>query len=85
MGIAIAVLIILIGGAFVGRAINFMSVFLGIPIVFLFLGGVIGKEMMERQQRILRLKRFRREVHAREIEFAPADKRTLAKTDRHVG
>ena len=61
MGITLAVLAILIVGAVVGSALNFMSVFLGIPIVFLFIGGVIGKEIMERQQRILRLKRFRRD------------------------
>ena len=84
MGITLAVLVILIVGAFVGSALNFMSVFLGIPIVFLFLGGVIGKEVMERQQRILRLKRFRRDAAARKIEFGPADKRTLAKTDRRM-
>ena len=63
MGIAFAILGILVVGAVVGSAINFGSVFLGIPIVFLFIGAVIGKEQMERQQRILRLKRFRREAY----------------------
>ena len=53
-----------------------------ILVVLLLIGGVIGKEVMERQQRILRLKRFRRDVRARKIDFEPADKRTLAKTEQ---
>ena len=84
MGITLAVLVILIVGAVVGSALNFMSVFLGIPIVFLFIGGVIGKEIMERQQRILRLKRFRRDARARKIDFEAADKRTLSKTSQRM-
>jgi uncharacterized membrane protein len=84
MGITIAVLIIIFVGGVVGSALNFMSVFLGIPIVLLFLGGVIGKETMERQQRILRLKRFRRDARARTIDFEPADKRTLSKTGQRM-
>jgi len=84
VGITLAVLAILIVGAVVGSALNFMGVFLGIPIVFLFIGGVIGKEIMERQQRILRLKRFRRDARARKIDFEPADKRTLSKTSQRM-
>ena len=84
MGITLAVLAILIVGAVVGSALNFMGVFLGIPIVFLFIGAVIGKEQMERQQRILRLKRFRREARVQKVDFIPADKRTLARTDKRT-
>ena len=84
MGIALAILALLVVGGLVGSALNFMSVFLGIPLVLLFIGAIIGKETMERQQRILRLKRFRRDAAARKIEFGPADKRTLAKTDRRM-
>jgi uncharacterized membrane protein len=84
MGIAFAILGILVVGAVVGSALNFGSLFLGIPIVFLFVGALIGKEQMERQQRILRLKRFRRDARAQKIDFDAADKRTLATSDKRV-
>jgi uncharacterized membrane protein len=84
MGIAFAILAILVVGAIVGSALNFASVFLGIPFVFLFVGALIGKEQMERQQRILRMKRFRRGARAQKIDFDRADKRTLATSDKRV-
>ena len=77
MQIAIAILAILIVGAIVGSALNFAGVFLGIPIVFLFIGGVIGKEQMERQRKITQMKRFRREAMARKVQFSEEDKRTM--------
>ena len=77
MGIAFAILALLVVGALVGTALNFGSLFLGIPLVLVFIGAVIGKEQMERQQKILRMKRFRRESRTRKVDFDPADKRTL--------
>jgi uncharacterized membrane protein len=77
LGIAFAILALLIVGALVGTALNFGSLFLGIPIVFLFIGALIGKETMERQRKILQMKRFRREARTRKVEFEPVDKRTL--------
>lgn len=77
MGFALAILALLVVGALVGTALNFGSLFLGIPLVLLFIGAIVGKETMERQQRILRMKRFRREARAQKVEFEPADKRTL--------
>jgi len=50
---------------------------LGVPIVFLFIGAIIGKETMERQQRILRMKRFRREAQAQRVDFDSTDRRTV--------
>jgi hypothetical protein len=38
---------------------------------------VIGKEQMERQNRILRMKRFRREARAQQVDFDRDDKRTV--------
>ena len=78
MQIAIAILAILIVGAIVGSVLNFAGLFLGIPIVLIFIGAVIGKEAMERQVRISRMKRFRREAMARKIEFTETDKHTIA-------
>ena len=77
MPIAIAILVLLIGGALLGSAINFGSAFLGIPLVLIFVGAVIGKETMDRQRRILQMKRFRREAMAQPVDFTPEDKRTL--------
>jgi hypothetical protein len=77
MQIAIAILAILILGAIVGSLFNFAGLFLGIPIVFLFIGAVIGKEVLARQRRIMQMKRFRNDARARKIEFSEADKRTM--------
>jgi uncharacterized membrane protein YdjX (TVP38/TMEM64 family) len=77
MGIAFAILALLVFGAIVGSALNFGSLFLGIPLAFMFIGAVIGKETMARQQKILRMKRFRRDARTQKVKFDPADKRTL--------
>ena len=77
MQIAIAILVLLIAGAIVGSLINFGSIFLGIPLALLFIGAVVGKEGMDRQRRIMQMKRFRREAMAQQVDFSPEDKRTL--------
>jgi uncharacterized integral membrane protein len=77
VGIAITILVLLVVGGFIGASLNFLSAFLGIPLVLIFIGAVIGKETMERQQRILRMKRFRREARAQKIDFDATDRRTV--------
>jgi uncharacterized membrane protein len=77
MPIAIAILALLIVGAVVGSAINFGSIFLGIPLVFLFIGAVVGKEGMDRQRRVMQMKRFRNSARAQKVDFTPEDKRTM--------
>ncbi|MEA2369066.1 MAG: hypothetical protein QOH38_1784 [Thermoleophilaceae bacterium] len=77
MGIAFAILALLVVGALVGSALNFGGIVLGVPIVFLFIGALIGKETMQRQQRILQMKRFRRDARAQKVDFDAADKRTV--------
>jgi hypothetical protein len=84
VGIALAILAILIAGGVLGSVLDFAGVFLGIPFAFLFIGALIGKEQMERQQRIMRMKRFRRESRSHKIDFEAADKRTLATSDKRV-
>lgn len=77
MGIAITIIgLILVGGLF-GTMLNFMAPFLGIPIALLFIGAIIGKEQMARQNQILRMKRFRRDARAKPVKFDAGDKRTL--------
>ena len=77
MPIAITILILLIVGAFLGSAINFGSAFLGIPLVLIFVGAVVGKEGMDRQRRIMQMKRFRNSARAQKVDFTPEDKRTV--------
>ena len=77
MQIAVAILAILIVGAIVGSTLNFAGLFLGIPFVLLFIGAIVGKETMERQRRILQMKRFRRDAQARKVAFTETDRRTM--------
>ena len=84
MGITIAILVLLVVGALVGSALNFGGIILGVPIVFLFVGALLGKETLERQQRINRMKRFRRDARTQKLDFDEQDKRTLAHTDLRV-
>ncbi|MEA2438770.1 MAG: hypothetical protein QOH76_194 [Thermoleophilaceae bacterium] len=77
MPIALAIVGLLIIGAIVGSLINFGSLFLGIPLALLFIGAVVGKEGMDRQRRILQMKRFRNSARAQKVDFTPEDKRTM--------
>ncbi len=77
MGIAIAIIALILVGGLIGTALNFMAPFLGIPLALLFIGAAIGKEQMARQSRILRMKRFRRDARAQQVRFDASDKRTL--------
>jgi hypothetical protein len=77
MGIAIAILGILLVGAIVGSTLNFAGVFLGIPIALLFIGAIIGREALQAQNEMMQMKRFRREARTQKVEFTEADKRTV--------
>jgi uncharacterized membrane protein len=77
MAIAITIIVLLVVGAILGSAINFGSGILGIPLVLLFIGAVIGKETMERQSRIMKMKRYRQSARAQKVDFNAEDKRTL--------
>ena len=76
MGIAIAIIGLILLGGIVG-SLAFGAPYVGIPLALLFIGAIIGKEQMERQNRILRMKRFRREARAQAVEFDATDKRTV--------
>jgi Mn2+/Fe2+ NRAMP family transporter len=77
MQIGIVIVVLIVVGAIAGSALNFAGVFLGIPLVFLFIGLVITKEQMDRQRKVMQMKRFRREARAKKVEFSEADKRTM--------
>jgi hypothetical protein len=77
MQIAIPIVILLVVGAFIGSAINFGSAFLGIPLALIFIGAVIGKEGLDRQRRIMQMKRFRNSARAQKVDWSAEDKRTM--------
>jgi hypothetical protein len=77
MAIAITILALLVVGALIGTTINFGSAFLGIPLVLLFIGAVIGKETLDRQNRIMKMKRYRKSAQAQKVDFTADDKRTM--------
>ncbi len=77
MQVAGPILAIVVIGLILGAAVNFTTGIFAIPAILIFIGFVISKEQMERQQRILRMKRFRREARAKPVDFDAADKRTL--------
>ena len=77
MQIAIVIIGLLVVGAIVGSVINFGSLFLGIPLALIFIGLVIGKEGMDRQRKIMQMKRFRKTARAKKVDFTPVDKKTM--------
>jgi uncharacterized membrane protein YdjX (TVP38/TMEM64 family) len=77
VGIAFAIIALIVFGALVGSALNFGGIVLGVPLVLLFIGAILGKETMERQQRIMRMKRFRRESRTQKVDFDSTDRRTV--------
>lgn len=77
MAIAIVIIGILLIGLIVGATINLVALFVAIPIALLFIGAVIGREAVDRQSRIMRMKRWRRSARARKTDFTPVDKRTV--------
>jgi hypothetical protein len=77
MKIAITIVALLVIGAVVGLLIDFGSVFLGIPLALMFIGAVVTKEGLDRQLRIMQMKRFRNSVRAHELDLEPDDKRTM--------
>jgi uncharacterized membrane protein len=77
MGIAIGIIALAVVGAIVGSLINFGGPFLGLPIIIIFLGLVVTKEQLERQRKVMQMKRFRRDARAKKVPFTEADKRTM--------
>jgi len=77
MQIAAVILAVLIVGALVGSALNFASVFLGIPFALIIIGVIVSREQMGRQRRISQMKRFRDSAKARKVEFTETDRRTV--------
>jgi hypothetical protein len=47
------------------------------PLVLMFIGAVVGKEGLDRQRRIMQMKRFRNSARAHKADLTPEDKRTM--------
>jgi uncharacterized membrane protein YdjX (TVP38/TMEM64 family) len=77
MYLALAIVVVALFGAILGTALNFMGVFMAIPLAFIVIGFAVTREQMSRQRRVQQLHRFRKAARARETEFTPADKRTV--------
>jgi Sec-independent protein secretion pathway component TatC len=78
MPIALTIIGILAVSFLLGTLFNFTSLFLAIPLIFIYFGGLLGSETMARQKRIMQMKRFRREAQAKKVEFDEEDKKTIA-------
>jgi hypothetical protein len=69
--------LILIGLA-LGTLVNFGAAFLAIPIVgFIFINWFFATEFMQRNRRIQKMNKFRRDARARKVDFTEQDKRTV--------
>ena len=77
MQIGIVIVVLLVLGAIAGSALNFAGIFLGIPLVFLFIGLVITKEALDRQRKVQQMRRFRNSARTKKVEFSEGDKRTM--------
>ena len=60
-----------------GTLINVTSLFLAIPLIFIYFGGLLGSEAFARQRRIMQMKRFRRDARTKKVEFDEEDKKTI--------
>ena len=76
MGIAFAIVALILAGGVLG-SVAFGAPYIGFPLALIFIGMVIGKEQALRQNRILRMKRFRREARAQQVRFDSTDRRTV--------
>ena len=78
MTTALSVLGILIVSFVLGLLFDWRWLFLAIPLLLIYFGGLMGNEARQRQKRIMRLKRFRRDVRAKKFEFDEDDRKTIA-------
>ena len=75
---AIPIVAMILLGLAIGTLFNFGFAFLAIPIVgFIFINWFFASEMMQRQRRIQRMNKFRRDARARKTGFTEQDKRTV--------
>jgi hypothetical protein len=79
MGIAIPIVVLTIVGLLIGIAFNVAAPIIAIPILFIAINLIVGKEVLERQQHLRSVRRFRRDARAQKTKFTAGDKDTLAR------
>ena len=78
MHLAIAIIAVLVVcGIFGGLIFNWAGIFIGVPIALIIIGVVVTKEFLDRQAKIMQMKRFRRDARAQKIDFSETDRRTM--------
>ena len=78
---AIPILLLIVIGLILGSLINFAAAFLAIPIVaFIMLNVFLMSEMMHKQRRLAKLRKFRTSARAKKVDFTEEDKRTVVPT-----
>ena len=78
MHLAIAIIAVLVvAGIFGGLIFNWAGIFIGIPFALIIIGVEVTKEFLDRQSRIMQMKRFRRDARAQKIDFSETDRRTM--------
>ena len=76
--LAIPIVAIIILGLIIGTLFNFGTAFLAIPIVgFIFINWFFATEFMQRNRRIQKMNKFRRDARHRKVDFTEQDKRTV--------
>ena len=76
--LAIPIVGLILIGLALGTLFNFGAAFLAIPIVgFIFINWFFATEFMQRNRRIQRMNKFRRDARARKSSFSEQDKRTV--------
>lgn len=76
--LALPIVAMILIGLALGTLFNFGFAFLAIPIVgFIFINWFFATEFMQRNRRIQRMNKFRRDARARKSRFTEQDKRTV--------
>ena len=78
MGPPLIILGLIVLGLAVGATFVFASPILAIPILLLAPGPIVTLEIIRRQSRKRRLKRFRESAKAQKADFTSGDRQTLA-------
>jgi hypothetical protein len=76
---ALPILAMVVIGLIIGSVFNFAFGFLAIPIVlFIMVNAFLATELMQKQRRIAKLRKFRNSARAQKADFTDEDKRTVA-------
>ena len=76
--LAAPIVAMIVIGLVLGTLVNFGMAFFAIPIVgFIFINWFFAAEFMQRNRRIQKMNKFRRDARTRKVDFNEQDKRTV--------